>query len=365
MRIFTTSDWHFGAHSSKMEQWLGTMSEAFNNVYIPYIEKHAEPGDAIMVCGDIFDNRNSINLKVAVTVTQIVERMSKLVDRVYILVGNHDMWAMSDTEINACVFLKYIPGVTLIMEPTEVVLGGKTALMLPWIDKHDLEKQYLKKYDGKDYLFCHSDLQGCRTQVNPTRPINRSLASIEDFKGYGRVYSGHIHINQQIANFTFVGSPYHLDRNDRGNRKGMYVIDTEAGNDTFVPNEFSPEFKILSVTNPNDIAAISSDEYRGHYVDLHVKQSMLVNHPGIKTDIDATLMKYTIQDVVWIDDSGTSGKDEDEDEEIDLQLSWDVKSLAKETIMTSTYSEDETVDENFKKSLLELNEEVFKIHEAG
>jgi hypothetical protein len=37
---------------------------------------------------------------------------------------------------------------------------------------------------------------------------------------YGKVYSGHIHIVQEINYFTFVGSPYHLDRNDVGNKKG-------------------------------------------------------------------------------------------------------------------------------------------------
>ncbi len=301
MKLFIVSDFHWGKYTNDSEKWLRIMSDYFYNWLIPSLKTYAKKGDKLMILGDIFDNRTSINLKVINHVVKLFEDLSKIIE-IHSILGNHDMFAMADPEINSVCTIRNIPNVFIYEQPTVLNFDGKETLLMPWIHGKNEEKKILEQYSGLDLLLCHSDLNGCRTQLYPTRPHNREILEIDDFSGYKQVYSGHIHIQQTINNFTFVGSPYHLDRNDVANSKGLWVYDTKKSKDIFIENDHSPQFKKVRIMSDDDIKQLKETDFKKDFIDMEISKALILNQPSVKLSIEKIINKWTPTDVRYIDD---------------------------------------------------------------
>jgi hypothetical protein len=97
-----------------------------------------------------------------------------------------------------------------------------------------------------------------------------------DIKGFKRIYSGHIHIRQEKGNVLYVGTPFEMDRGDRGNEKGFYVLDLSEKKikEKFVPNTLSPKhlkFEVTDLLNVNlaDLGKI----FKNNFVDIAIESS--------------------------------------------------------------------------------------------
>lgn len=301
MKIWIISDAHFGKYNIDSDKWLNNMKSYFYDFFIPLLKAHMKPGDKLFFLGDLFDNRTSINLKTINTVIELFETLSKIIE-CHVLLGNHDMYLMNSPDINSVATIRNINNVIIYDQPKQINIDGLSILMMPWIHGKDNEIDVLNKYSGCDLLFCHSDLNGCRTQLYPTRPLNRNILDITDFSGYGKVYSGHIHIVQTINNFTFVGSPYHLDRNDVQNRKGIFVYDTKKKTDFFIENDFSPEFKKIKLVQESDIDKLQKEVLTNNFIDVEISNNLILNSPHIRLEFDKISNKYKIQSIEFIND---------------------------------------------------------------
>lgn len=361
MKVFQVSDFHFGIHSLHYEKWLNTMTTYCYDFLIPLLKKYSKKNDALIVLGDVFDNRTSINVKVLNKVVLIFEDIAKIINT-HIIIGNHDCFLRDDTSINAVVSIRNIPNITLYHEPTIIKLGSKDALLCPWVEGKREELEILQKYSGADFLFTHSDLVGARTQVNPTRPLNRHVCSISDFSGYNRVYSGHIHIRQTVKNFTFVGAPYHLDRNDIGNVKGVYVLDTEKNEDIFIENNISPEFKIVNINSDSELSGFNPKILDNNYVDLRINNELLVKDIKNRLIIDTLLRKHQFESVEYVDNVTESEPNVLENVEYTDALSFDLERLSKLCVDSKKYGEDNDFDKNTKTEVKTVIEKAFSIH---
>jgi DNA repair exonuclease SbcCD nuclease subunit len=301
MKLYILSDWHCGKYTSDSDKWINNMKSYFYNWLIPTLKEYMKPGDKLIILGDVFDNRTSINLKVINFVVKLFEDLSKIIE-IHSILGNHDMFAMSDPEINSACTFRNINNVYIYEQPTLINFNNKEILLMPWINGKNDEKAILEQYKGQDLLLCHSDLNGCRTQLYPTRPHNRHILDIEDFNGYTKVFSGHIHIQQTINNFTFVGSPYHLDRNDIDNPKGLWIYNTKNEKDIFIENDYSPQFKKIKLIEDKDLSNINTDDFNKNFIDLEISKNLILNNPKLKLTIEKLINKHSPNDVKWIDD---------------------------------------------------------------
>ena len=92
------------------------MKSYFYDFFIPTIKQHAKPQDKLFFLGDLFDNRNSINLKTINAVIELFETLSEIID-CHVLLGNHDMYLMNSPEINSVATIRNIKNVTIYDEP--------------------------------------------------------------------------------------------------------------------------------------------------------------------------------------------------------------------------------------------------------
>ena len=62
-RVFFLGDTHFGVRNSSNE-WIDIMRDYFYDWFIPTVKKNYQPGDILIHLGDVYDSRQSINIKV-------------------------------------------------------------------------------------------------------------------------------------------------------------------------------------------------------------------------------------------------------------------------------------------------------------
>jgi DNA repair exonuclease SbcCD nuclease subunit len=277
-RIFFLTDLHFGVRSSSQE-WQQIQEDYFNGFFIPLIKKEHRPGDILLVLGDIFDSRNSINLKVLCMGVDIFEKLSEIfTDGIVIILGNHDLWAKDDNSINSLKSMKWIPNIHIYEEPISINFGGQKFLLMPWRKDHAAEDECVTTMGpGHKFLVCHADIQGLKFNkfVDITEGCN-----IDNFDVFKTVYSGHIHYAQKIKNVNMLGSPYQLTRSDIGNSKGVTLLDLGTELETYWENHYSPKFIKMKFT---DVIELSSKRlnllFKNNFVDIYIDGDQALKAP--------------------------------------------------------------------------------------
>lgn len=368
-KILLVGDSHLGmSFPNNYIKWLSTSKEYFDEFLIPLIKKELTKDDIVIHLGDLLDNRSFIPIDVLNYAQKIVEEISKICT-LHILVGNHDCWHKSSSEINSINTFKYIPNVFVYDKSKVISYLGKKILMMPFIEKRNEQVELLKQHKGADYLFCHSDLNGAKMHLTSVAQKNTDKIDIEEFKGYKRVYSGHIHILDRHKNFTFVGNNFEMDRNDRENQKGVFILDVIEGTETFIPNLISPKFKRVYVMNEGDIDSLDKVSTKD-YIDLYISNSLLVSNRKLRRKLEILLETGNFASVEYVDDINTTDAETDEDikqsiinENLDegiptIQLEY--KEVIREYILSQSYE-----NEKIKNGIVQEYNEIIKIYDEG
>jgi len=244
-RAFILSDTHLGARSNSIE-WLEMMHEWIMLDFIPKVKKEYKPGDILIHCGDVFDNRQSVNLLVLHNGISIFEELSKIfVDGIYVIAGNHDVMRKTTNDVSSLDSLKYIPNVHIFKEPLQATIKTNSreliVLFMPWRTSEKEERSCIKEYETWkcEYLFCHTNIRNL--SFDKYRKVDEGIGK-SDLVKFKQVYSGHIHWQQKRENITMIGNPYQMTRSDLGNKKGWYILDFDDGSSRFIENDFSPKF---------------------------------------------------------------------------------------------------------------------------
>jgi DNA repair exonuclease SbcCD nuclease subunit len=277
-RAFIISDTHLGARSNSIE-WLDTMTDWFHKDFIPKVKEQYQPGDILIHCGDVFDNRQSVNLLVLHEGIRLFEELSQIfVDGIYIIAGNHDVMRKTSNDVSSLDCLKYIPKVNIFKEPVIATIGNTKSLFMPWRTNEEEERNCLAEYRIQDlnYLFCHTNIR--HLKFDSGRDVEEGI-SVKELSDFRRVYSGHIHWGQIRKNITMVGNPYQMTRSDAGNKKGWYLLDFESGKDKFFENQYSPKFVRIYL---DKFLEKTVDELKvaclNNRVDLYVPSSFLIKY---------------------------------------------------------------------------------------
>jgi DNA repair exonuclease SbcCD nuclease subunit len=361
-KAFLISDIHLGVHPLKVDTYLDIAKDYFTNFLFPILEEYYREGDALYVLGDLFDNRSHIDIKAIAYALDIFKWLEEHHIKVEMIVGNHDMQGERSYEYNSLRILEKFNNINIYTKATVLEHGSKKILMLPYITDLEVEKEELKKYQGKvNYLFCHSDLAGAKNNIN-SGPLTHG-PSLADFVAYPLVYSGHIHLRQKMHNFTFIGCPYHLDRNDKGDKKGIYVIDIETGKEKFFQNDRSPEYKNVDIITSDDIEKLEkiitvervlSDKPIDDWYDITINNSLIIQKPELVRKLMDFSKKKSLASIKQIDDFEIKDTVEDISlEEIGVSLS--IPDMVREYVKKQNFN-----DNIVKEKILNLLEDVIQ-----
>jgi calcineurin-like phosphoesterase family protein len=317
-RFFIISDTHFGVRSNSIE-WMEIQKDYFTKWFIPHIKEMYKPGDALIHCGDVFDSRQSMNLKVMNMAMEIFEEISKLMP-VFMICGNHDIYYKTSNSVNSIKMFNWLPNVRVYEEPVilEINNGISTALLMPWQDSHEDESQIIQT-NKADYLFCHTDFRGVKFNARVDVEDGNEIESVNQFK---RVYSGHIHYAQKNQNIRMVGCPYPLTRSDNGNVKHFWILNFENDTEEGTVNNYSPKFVKIKLEKALETTYEDMKLYvDNNFVDILVNSSWAAHFPFSSfleafANIKYRKLNYIITSIG--SDEETDGDYDENSEEVDL-----------------------------------------------
>lgn len=366
-KIFLIGDTHIGlGYPNSVDKWFKVHQQYFSDFLIPLLKKEVKPGDIIVHLGDLFDNRNIIPINLLNYGMDVVEEISKIAP-LHIIVGNHDLWSKSASEINSVRPFRYIPNVKIYNSTEVLEYNGLKILMMPFIEKRLEQIKSIEENKNCDYLFCHSDLNGCKMHLTSVAHKNADKIDINDFKSFSKVRSGHIHLVQSNKQFTFVGSIFQMDRNDTGDQKGIFVIDTDNDTEDFFPNNVSPVFRKFRVVSEEDIDKLDDLKDTKDYIDLAISNNLLISNRKLRRKLEVMLEKGNFASVEYIDDITKElfdGEEVNESNEIELDengmeisVQLEYEDYIKEYILKQKYDNDK-----FKSGIVNEFDEVIRIY---
>ncbi len=365
-KIYLLADSHIGlGYPNKTDKWFKVHQEYFSEFLIPLLKSRAKPGDIIIHLGDLFDNRNVIPINLLNYGMDVVEEISKIAP-FHIIVGNHDCWSKSSDEINTIRPFKWIPNVSIYDKTSKIEFNNLKICLMPYIEKRLDQINLINSNKDCDYLFCHSDLNGCRMHLTSVGHRNNDKIDVDDFKSFKRVFSGHMHIRQVNTNFEFIGSNFQMDRNDYGDQKGITVLDTNTSETEFIPNLISPVFKKVRVVKEDDIELLEELKGSKDYIDISISNNLLMNNRKLRRKLEILLESGSFSSMEYIDDitkelEGSESIeviDESFDEDsIDISIQLDYEDYIKEYILKQKYD-----NNKFKDGILDEYNDIIGIY---
>lgn len=261
-RIWTLSDTHFGLKNGNVE-WYNIQMGFFNKQFIPHVKANYRQGDILLIPGDVFDSRQNLNIFIMYGVISLFEKLAKIFkDGIYISIGNHDIYQKETNTINSLKCLRGIDNIYVAVDSPLTIKSdfGQKITLMPWNNTTEDELEVIKTIGSSDYLFCHTTIKG--SMFNKKVKIEHG-SDLDSFKAFRFIYSGHIHLSQKTKNFTYLGCPYEMDRNDSSNKKGFYLLDLETETEEFYENEVSPKHITLEIdqVNMKDVEKIVENNF--------------------------------------------------------------------------------------------------------
>lgn len=281
-KIFVLGDLHLGIRNNSLE-WSDIQSDFLINSFLQKVDDEGfDPEKDILVqVGDWNHVRESTNVRIYKLSLKIAEAFTKKFKRgVYVILGNHDVYYKDRTDTHSLEGFNLIYNNFHIFEKPEVLnINSHRFLMLPWIENLESLKAVVAENRSSKYVFCHADVKGFN--LNKVTKLEHGLEA-SDIANFKRIYSGHIHIRQEKGNVLYVGTPYEMDRGDRSNTKGFYVLDVsgEEVTEKFVENLISPKHVKYDIF---DLLSLTQDQvkelFKNNFVDISIESEISQKFP--------------------------------------------------------------------------------------
>lgn len=290
IRIF--GDLHFGMKRNS-EMFHTILKREFSKAVYSF-----QDGDSVIFLGDIFDNRNSVDFKILNFVCSAINNMLEHDMKIYIVMGNHDLYYNDDSNVNID-FLEHLSQnvrskfVKIIRNVEKVKIEDVNFLAIPWLNTEEDISEAKKSINRMKYdaVIGHFDISG-----NYTSKENSTLCfESSDFSKCENVFVGHFHQKQKYENVHYVGSFISKDFSDVRDTKGYYTFGLKEGL-LFYQNN-APIFDVVNADetdkflnfiddvnegiNP-DVKGILSDKIKGNFIGLNLSEYGEKNREIIK-----------------------------------------------------------------------------------
>lgn len=220
-KVICFTDLHVGLRHNSAEH---------NEDCVEFIQWFIEEGkkrncDTCMFLGDFHHHRSNINILSLNYSMKILKLLNNAFKKVYVMVGNHDLFYREKRDIHSMVVGSEFPNIILVDKP---MIEGNVAL-IPWL----VEEEWKDVSNIKTkYLFGHLELPGFKMNAMVEMPDHGNL-NAEHFPHQDYVFSGHFHKRQTKGKINYIGNPFGHNYSD--------VWDFERGA-TFLEWDKEPEF---------------------------------------------------------------------------------------------------------------------------
>lgn len=230
------TDIHFGLRSNSIQHNVDCL-----NFVEWFIEQSKNEGcETCFFLGDWNHHRASINIQTLHYSLKCLELLNDNFERVFFVVGNHDLFYRNKRDTHSVEWAKHLPNVVLITDWFE----EGNVVISPWLVEDEWKK--LLKKRGR-YLFGHFELPKFLMNSFVEMPDHGEL-QVSHLSGFEQVFSGHFHKRQTQNNVTYIGNafPHNFSDVDDVDR-GMMILDW-GGTPQFRSWPQQPLFKIYNLS---------------------------------------------------------------------------------------------------------------------
>lgn len=248
-KMIALTDIHFGHKANSHEH----NQDCVDFIKWTVEQAKAEGIDTCMFLGDWHHNRQTINVETLNYSLDAMKLLSDNFERVYFIVGNHDLYFRDNRDVSSLVYARDLPNIIYINEKLEY----DDVVFYPWLV--DEEWKQVKK-NKKKYVFGHFELPDFYLNSMVKMPETGELSD-GDFDKTGHVFTGHFHKRQTKGNVTYIGNAFPHDFNDVwDDERGVMILEWDG----------EPEFR----------AWPDAPKYRRHNFE-DVKDEMDKNFDGV------------------------------------------------------------------------------------
>jgi len=232
-----------------------------------------ELGNPVIWLGDLQDTKEVVRSKVLNAYFDYF-KSSKL--QHIILVGNHD-WHNLECLDHSLKTLGALPNVIIVDKP----IMFDSFMAIPYYKDTDKLKQILKEVGGVRTLFCHVDISGFDYGNGC---LCEDGLSLEDFKTFGLVISGHFHKHQVQNNLVYLGTPFSHSFGETDQHKFLGIYNETSNTLKFLPSKF-PRHVTLKLRISPPAGSVSYFEDLHKFIEANKDNLMRIQLYGNPADV--------------------------------------------------------------------------------
>ena len=178
----------------------------------------AQGCETAIFLGDWHHNRSTTDVSTMNYTVSNLEKLSQSFEKVYFILGNHDLFYKDKREINSIEFMRLFPNIIAIKDP----LTMEDVTILPWLVGD--EWRDVPKIKSR-YIFGHFELPSFYMNAMVQMPDHGQLQR-SHFQHQDYVFSGHFHKRQQNNNIVYIGNAFPHNYADAGDDdRGMMILE--------------------------------------------------------------------------------------------------------------------------------------------
>lgn len=256
MKILIYSDIHIHKHK-KNEERLKDCLDVQKWIFETAIDRDIKN---IVFCGDLFHERQRIDVQTYQLTFELFEKYCKDI-KVYMLLGNHDMYHKSSWGISSMIPLQSISMISIVNSPCIIKIANYPVCFLPYIEDPINALRELPRPSGNKILFSHLAIDGAilNSASNTTADVpiehDGDMIKVDTniLKGWDHVFLGHYHHAQQLSkSIEYIGSPLQLSFGEAFSDKHIIQFDLETCEKEYIKNNFSPRHYIIKEEEVNN-----------------------------------------------------------------------------------------------------------------
>jgi hypothetical protein len=178
----------------------------------------AQGCETAIFLGDWHHNRSTTDVSTMNYTVSNLEKLSQSFEKVYFILGNHDLFYKDKREINSVEFMRLFPNIVPIRE---LYTEGDVTIM-PWLIGDEWTK--VKQLKSR-YIFGHLELPHFYMNAMVQMPDHGQLQT-GHFQNQELVFTGHFHKRQQKGNVVYIGNAFPHNYADAGDDdRGMMILE--------------------------------------------------------------------------------------------------------------------------------------------
>ncbi|WEM33302.1 recombination-related endonuclease [Escherichia phage EJP2] len=240
-KAVTFTDIHLGLKNNSKEH----NEDCLNFVKFMIAEAKKQNIRTCIFMGDFFHNRSNVNISTLNYGLEVMKLLNENFDKVYFLVGNHDMYHKNKRDITSINMAQAFENIHFVNEMETI----DDCTFIPFM----IDDEYTKLPSLRSkYVFGHLELPGYLLNKMVEMP-NHGKETQESFNGCEYVFSGHFHKRQSKitpsgTKVLYTGNCFPHDFSDTwDDARGIMIL--EHGKDPyFVAWDKAPKYRTFTLS---------------------------------------------------------------------------------------------------------------------